>query len=284
MGFYRKYVRHYGSISRPLTQLLRTNIPFIWTSETQLAFETLKQALITAPVLALPDFTCPFVVETDASDTGIGAVLLQKEHPLAFVSKALGPRTRGLSTYEKEYMAILLAVEEWSSYLQHNEFLIRTDHASLAHLTDQRLHTLWQLKVFTKLLGLQYRIVYRKGSENKVADALSRRPHPDMEVSAISCCQPTWILSIIDAYQQDATAQQLLQRLSIAKDPDDLFTLHEGVIRHKGRIWLPANSGLQQQIITEMHATPLGGHSGIPITLRKLKQLFFWQGMAKSVH
>jgi hypothetical protein len=76
-----------------------------------LAFDTLKSALVSAPVLGLPDFTCPFVVETDASDLGIGAVLLQKEHPIAFVSKSLGPRNQGLSTYEKEYMAILLAVE-----------------------------------------------------------------------------------------------------------------------------------------------------------------------------
>jgi hypothetical protein len=70
-----------------------------------LRFDTLKQALISAPVLSLPNFSCLFVVETDASDTGIGAVLLQNEHPLALVSKALGPRNRGLSTYEKEYMA-----------------------------------------------------------------------------------------------------------------------------------------------------------------------------------
>ena len=83
-------------------------------------------------------------METDACDVGIGAVLIQKGHPLAFVSKALGPRNRGLSIYEKEYMAIVLAVDQWRSYLQHAEFLIRTDHASLTHLTDQRLHTPWQ--------------------------------------------------------------------------------------------------------------------------------------------
>lgn len=140
-GYYRKFVRNYGSISKPLTQLLHKNSVFVWSSDTQLAFDTLKTALVSAPVLALPDISSPFVVETDACDTGIGAVLLQKDHPLAFVSRALGPRNRGLSTYEKEYMAILLAVEQWRSYLQHNDFVIRTDHASLAHLTDQRLHT-----------------------------------------------------------------------------------------------------------------------------------------------
>jgi hypothetical protein len=146
--------------------------------------------LIFAPVLCLPDFSQLFIVETDASDAGIGAVLLQQYHPVSFVSKPLGPRTKGLSTYEKEYMAILLAVDKWHCYLQHGEFFIRTDHRSLACLSDQRLHTPWQQKVFTKLLGLQFRVVYRSGAENKVADALSRRPHDVAGHMAMSTVQP----------------------------------------------------------------------------------------------
>ena len=86
-------------------------MPFIWTSETQKAFDTLKHALISALVLALPNFACPFVIQTDASDRAIVVVLMQKDHPIEFVSKALGPHNCGLSTYEKEYLAILLAVD-----------------------------------------------------------------------------------------------------------------------------------------------------------------------------
>jgi hypothetical protein len=256
----------------------------VWTSESDLAFTTLKEALISALVLALPDFSVQFVLETDACDHGIGAVLLQNDHPLAFVSKALGPRNRGLSTYEKEYMAVLLAVQQWRSYLQHSEFLIKTDHANLAHLTDQCLHTPWQHKVFTKLMGLQYRISYKKGVENRVADALSRRPHPEMESFAISSARPAWILAIVDAYQQDATALALLQRLAVHQDSANSFTLRDGIIRKKNRIWLPSECQLQQQIIQEFHASPMSGHSGIPVTLRRLKQVFAWKGMAQSVH
>lgn len=283
-GYYRKYVRNYGSISKPLTQLLHKNTPFIWTSVSQTAFVTLKSALSSAPVLALPDFSSPFIVETDACDLGIGAVLLQKDHPIAFVSRALGPRNRGLSTYEKEYMAILLAVEHWRSYLQHSEFVIRTDHASLAHLTDQRLHTPWQHKVFTKLLGLQYTIVYKKGTENRVADALSRRPHTESELFALSSCQPVWLMTIIDAYQQDPTALELLQQLAIHPISEDGFTLQKGLIRKNGKIWIPAVVALQNAIIHELHPSPVAGHSGIPVTLRRLKQLFYWKGMSSSVH
>jgi hypothetical protein len=115
-------------------------------------------------------------VETDASDTGIGAVLHQSGHPIAFVSKSLGVRHQGLSTYEKECLVILLAVDHWRSYLMSGEFTIRTDHRSLVHLDDQRLTTPWQQKAMNKLLGLQYKICYKKGYGNRVADALSRLP------------------------------------------------------------------------------------------------------------
>jgi hypothetical protein len=116
-GYYRKFVQHFGIIARPLTDLLKKNTVFSWTSEHDTTFQTLKRALIQAPVLALLDFSQPFCVETDASYMGIGAVLMQNKHPIAFISKHLGPRLRGLSTYEKEYIAILLAVEQWRSYL-----------------------------------------------------------------------------------------------------------------------------------------------------------------------
>jgi hypothetical protein len=109
----------------------------------------------------LPDFAKPFMVETDASGFGLGVMLMQEIHPLAFISKPLGQKLCGLSTYEEEYIAILLAVEQWKTYLQHNEFHIYTDQKSLVHLNDLRLHTVWQQKVFTKLLDLNYRIMYK---------------------------------------------------------------------------------------------------------------------------
>lgn len=102
----------------------------------------LKQSLISAPVLALPNFNKQFQIQTDASELEVRVVLLQEGHPLAFINKALGPRTRGLSIYEKEYLAILVAVEQWRSYLQHGEFLIYTDQRSLMHVIDQLLHSM----------------------------------------------------------------------------------------------------------------------------------------------
>jgi hypothetical protein len=129
---------------------------------------------MSAPMLVLPNFSKPFILETDASDVGIGAMLMQAGHPIAFLSKALGPKSSGLSTYEMEYMAILVGVQHWRPYMQQGEFHILTDHKSLSLLNEQRLNTAWQHKVFTKLLGLQYKIIYKKGADNQAADALSR--------------------------------------------------------------------------------------------------------------
>jgi len=124
--------------------LLCKDAPFEWTEVHTAAFQSLKQALSTAPCLALPDFTVPFHIETDACATGVGAMLLQNGHPLAYISKALGPRNQGLSTYEKEYLTILVAVDQWRHYLMQGVFFIHTDQKSLIHLNEQRLHTPWQ--------------------------------------------------------------------------------------------------------------------------------------------
>uniref|UniRef100_A0ACD5TW14 Uncharacterized protein n=1 Tax=Avena sativa TaxID=4498 RepID=A0ACD5TW14_AVESA len=141
-GYYRKFVRNFGQISRPLTELLRKDSEFVWTERKDKAFRDLQQALVTAPVLAIPDFNKPFVVETDASYGGVGAVLSQEGHPISYLSRALGPRNLGLSAYEKEFLDILLAVDHWRPYLQVQEFLIQSDHQSLASLmsSDCILH------------------------------------------------------------------------------------------------------------------------------------------------
>lgn len=111
-GYYRKFIKHYAIIAQTLIALLRKGVIYTWMHDTESAFQVLKQALISAPVLALSDFSKQFVVDTDAYDVGIGAVLSQGGHPLAYVSRALGPRNRGLLVYDKEYLAILLAVEQ----------------------------------------------------------------------------------------------------------------------------------------------------------------------------
>jgi len=111
-GYYRRFVQHYGLIAKPLTQLLKKK-QFSWSHEAQLAFDKLKEAMVTTPVLALPNFAEPFEVETDALDVGIWAVLMQKGQPIAFLSKALGDSHKHMSIYEKEFLALIMAVDKW---------------------------------------------------------------------------------------------------------------------------------------------------------------------------
>jgi transposase InsO family protein len=282
-GYYRKFVKNFGVIARPLNDLLKKGVLFIWTQVHEEAFLTLKQGLTIAPVLMLPDFSKPFAIETDASSKGIGAVLLQNSHPLAYVSKALGVKNQGLSTYEKEYLAILLAVDKWRQYLQHSEFLIYLDHKSLSHLTEQRLITPWQQRVFSKLLGLQYRVVYKKGADNGAADALSRRPHPDSSLFHVTSMVPQWMDQVLDSYANDTFSQQLITSLATTTDNPGPYTLQSGILTYKGRVWVGTCEALQIQIISALHDSPVGGHSGFPVTYRRIKQLFAWKNMKSMI-
>lgn len=110
--YYRRFVRKYEIIGKPLTNLLKKDA-FAWSPQAQEAFDKLKNAMITVPTLALPDFTNPFVVEIDACLAGIGVVLTLEGHPIAFVSKALAKKNLSLSVYDKELMSIVHAVERW---------------------------------------------------------------------------------------------------------------------------------------------------------------------------
>lgn len=282
VGYYRKYVQHFGIIAKPLTQLLCKDTPFLWTAEHTKAFQLLKQALSFAPCLALPDFTVPFHIETDACAIGIGVVLTQNGHPLAYVSKALGVKNQGLSTYEKEYLAILVAVDQWRPYFLQGQLVIHIDQQSLVHLNEQRLHTHWQQKVFTKLLGLNYKIVYKRGIDNSTADALSRKPTTD-QLIAISESTPQWLDEIVASYQTDPKATDLLTKLAVSSEQDQYFTLVNGLIRYKGKIWLGSSTELQSRVFHALHSSTVGGHSGAPATYHRIKQLFFWPNMKTDI-
>jgi hypothetical protein len=159
IGYYRKFVRQYSVLARPLTNLLKKG-QFVWDDNAESAFIALKQAMTTTPTLAMPNFNDSFTINIDASGEGIGAVLLQQGKPVAFMSRALGVTKLSWSTYAKKMLAIIEAIRLWRPYLLGNKFYIQTDHRILKYLLEQRIITLKQQKWIAKLLGYDYEILY----------------------------------------------------------------------------------------------------------------------------
>lgn len=192
-GYYRRFVRGYAQIAQALTDLLKKDA-FQWTPTVEAAFSALKQALATVPVLALPNYTVPFVIESDASGSGLGAVLIQDSHPIAFFSRLLGPRAQRKSIYERVLMAIVFAILRWKHYLMGNRFLVKTDQSSLKFIHGQREVGAEYQKWLLKIMAFDFVIVYNPGSSNKVADALSRRSHELAECTIYSSTSIDWVV------------------------------------------------------------------------------------------
>lgn len=234
---------------------------------------------MTSPVLQLPDFNKTFVVETGACYSGLGAVLMQDKYPLAYISKAFGPENLGLSVYDKEMLAIILAVEKWRPYLIHNQLIIRIDQHSLKYLLEQKISTPLQHKYMTKLLGYNYSIEYKKRGRNRAADALSRRDLMDISCNALNVLKPLWVGEIQTSYEDDSIAQEAITECTLFPYNLSFFSYSDGLLRFKGRLYIGSNTDLRSKIINFTHSSNTGGHSGIQVTLQRLKSTFHWPGI-----
>ena len=180
-SYYRRFTPQFSKIAEPLYALTRKNTPFVWTSSCQAAFEKLKELLITRPILAFPNFELPFILETDASGVGLGAVLSQQQgseptscRPIAYASRTLQKHERNYGISELEALAVVWATKHFHAYLYGHQCKVFTDHSALKSLLNTPHPSGKLARWGLALQELDLQIEYRPGKQNAVADALSR--------------------------------------------------------------------------------------------------------------
>jgi hypothetical protein len=270
-----------------LTILLKKNA-LVWTPAATEAVNQLEAVVTSPPILRLLDFTKDFIVECNASGSSLGAVLMQEGYPIAFIIQALKGRALLLSTYDKELLSLVSAVQKWHPYLLGGPFRFKTDQQAFKYLLEQKVATVPQQRWISKLIGYDFIIKYKRGTENRVADALSRQfdPSPgslEVSISLISFPTPTWVEELKDSYAQDLEAHSILLSFQRNQPGPKCFSVQRGMLLKKGRLWLVKNSPFQGQVLEFIHSNPTTGHSDFHKTLQREKMDFIWKGIRQDI-
>jgi len=243
-NYYRRFIKNFATIAKPLHQTTERKKPFQWTPECEQAFTQLKTCLTTAPILAMPDWTKPFIVDTDASETGIGAVLSQcdsngNEQVIAYASRLLTKPERNYCVTRKELLAVVTFLSHFRHYLIGVPFTIRTDHGALTWLQNFRSPEGQLARWLEKLQEFQFTIVHRPGRKHNNADALSRRPcrqcgrSDDIVLAAtISADNTIAGYSLEDMHQlqvDDPVVGKILQAKDTGKQPTGDYAKGQGL-------------------------------------------------------
>lgn len=274
--FYRRFIRQLANLSLPLTCLLKKGEPFVWGVEQQAAFDALKTAMTTAPVLRTPDYDRPFIVVTDASDFAIGATLLQEHegqrHPVAFESRKLRAAELNYPAHEKEQLAVVYALAKWRCYLEGTPFTVETDSRATVYLKDKLANggNRRQARWIMALANFDFTIKHIKGTSNP-SDPLSRRP--DLAVLATSTIRIDGDWS--QAYAEDPFFQA-------DKRPEDIVE-RDGRLYKGDRLCVPADPLVRAQVLQQCHDSPTSGHLGRDKTYARVSRDFYWPTLYADV-
>lgn len=177
-NYYRKFIEHFATITKPINDLTRKKTPFVWTEECQKNFELLKNRLMNPPILKYPNFNAPFIITTDASGTGCAAVLSQKygdlDLPVSYFSKNFTQGERNKAPIEQELLAIYYAIMHFRPYIYGTQFTVKSDHKPLVYLFTLKNPSSRLTRIRLELEEYMFEIIHIPGKENVVADALSR--------------------------------------------------------------------------------------------------------------
>ncbi|KAF1334458.1 reverse transcriptase, partial [Globisporangium splendens] len=318
-----KYTRNYAALVQPLTQLLKKDIEWEWSSDHQMAFAEVKRSLREAPVLAIANHDKPFHVVCDASDYAIGCALMQHddeghERVVSYQSRQLRPAERNYPVHDKELLAMKYSLVKFRVYLLGEErFAIYTDHASLRTAVKTPHLSQRMARWFSFFAEYNFVVHYKPGKTNILADALSRRPDYDPktksedtdgacrlceDVQAIAVQATTTVREdIVEGYKSDETCQDLLKYF---KNPSDKalqglpsrtrsrvhrFRVHNGLLYYAveqgdtARVVVPNDEGLRHRLLYEYHDSTSGGHLGREKTFLSLSRDYYWPHMYKWV-
>ena len=288
-GYYRKFIEKYSHIAAPMTELLKKNVPFLWTSSQQEAFETLKNKLTTAPILQLPSPDYPFPMYTDASDFAIGGVLMQDQgqglKPVAFSSKKLNDAQRKYIIYDKEALSQIHHLQLWRCYLQGApRSTAFTDNSVLKYLQTQARLSPRQARYMLILQEYNLYVEYITGKANVVADALSRRP--DLALNVVITCQDSdWLEQLKESYHDDDKAKQIIAMIQGKTSKHYAFDYGYIVRRTPTatQLYIPDVGTMRKDLLAEHHDSLLAGHFGVAKTAALLGRHYYWPNYQKDV-
>ena len=287
-----KFLEDVATIAEPLTALMKKDRRYEWGDTQQEAFEKIKALLSSAPVVARPSFEIQFVVQTDASDTGIGAVLLQiidgQERVLEFASRTLSPAERNYSVTERECLAVISAITKFRPYIEWYHFLVVTDHSSLRWLHSLHSPTGRLARWALELQGHSFDVEHRMGALNHVPDALSRMFDEDDD---LDMCASTWSDDTNDEWYQSWLSE-------VTRNP----TTHPRWKAVGGRLFnfltdeiveaavaddeawnLVVPQERRREVLRESHDDRMAGHQGREKTYERAARLYYWPKMYHSV-
>ncbi|WVZ81244.1 hypothetical protein U9M48_028640 [Paspalum notatum var. saurae] len=305
-GYYRRFIKDFSKIAKPMTALTQKNAKFAWSSKCEEAFGILKKLLTSAPVLAQPDITKPFDVYCDASGSGLGCVLMQEGRVIAYASCQLRKHEVNYPTHDLELLALVYALKKWRHYLLGNTYHIYTDHKSLKYIFTQPELNMRQRRWLELIKDYDLEVHYHPGKANVVADALSRKAHCNFiearPTVRVLCCEigeielptvlkaelynlvlePTIKDQIIAAQKQDKGMAHIRDEINDKKKA--CFKLdEEGVLWFKNRLVVPKDMELRKKILDEAHTSMFTLHPGSNKMYQELKQKFWWTCMKREI-
>ena len=320
-GYYRRYVSDFAAIAKPLYRLTEKGREFKWTAECNASFNELKARLASGPILAFPDFSKTFILDTDASDVGLGAVLSQKhegkERVVAYASRILSKAERRYSATRKELLAVVTFVKHFRAHLLGRHFIVRTDHGSLQWLYNFREPEGQMARWLELLQEFDFEVIHRSGRSHTNADSLSRCKGQEADTdkrdstviaAPITPEDSTRGPSMQQLQQGDETIGPIYQalrggtRLSPSQEKGkgrefrelaqqwDQLLLKDSVLhrryeepsgKHYLQVIVPKVS--RSDVLHQLHGGALGGHLGEAKTLSRLRERFYWPGHANDV-